>query len=70
MMVRRQYVMLFYPKCFKVTVHVPLRAQLRDAPASDLQFRLDHERRLRAAAEEQEAVVSFPQVQQRQPVTH
>ncbi|XP_037315059.2 microtubule cross-linking factor 1 isoform X2 [Pungitius pungitius] len=35
--------------------------QLRDTPASDLQFRLDHERRLRAATEEQEAVVSFPQ---------
>ncbi|KAM8851033.1 microtubule cross-linking factor 1 isoform 2-T2 [Spinachia spinachia] len=38
-----------------------LRAELRDTPASDLQFRLDHERRLRAATEEQEAVISFPQ---------
>ncbi|XP_071347517.1 microtubule cross-linking factor 1 isoform X3 [Trachinotus anak] len=38
-----------------------LRAELRDTPASDIQFRLDHERRLRAAAEEREAVVSLPQ---------
>ncbi|XP_029309085.1 microtubule cross-linking factor 1 isoform X2 [Cottoperca gobio] len=35
--------------------------QLRDTPASDIQFRLDHERRLRAATEEREAVVSLPQ---------
>ncbi|KAG7220902.1 hypothetical protein INR49_017752 [Caranx melampygus] len=34
---------------------------LRDTPASDIQFRLDHERRLRAATEEREAVVSLPQ---------
>ncbi|XP_074508042.1 microtubule cross-linking factor 1 isoform X1 [Sebastes fasciatus] len=38
-----------------------LRAELRDTPASDIQFRLDHERRLRAATEEREAVVSLPQ---------
>uniref|UniRef100_UPI0037E84019 microtubule cross-linking factor 1 isoform X2 n=1 Tax=Semicossyphus pulcher TaxID=241346 RepID=UPI0037E84019 len=35
--------------------------QLRDTPAADIQFRLDHERRLRAATEEREAVVSLPQ---------
>nr|XP_033506042.1 microtubule cross-linking factor 1 isoform X2 [Epinephelus lanceolatus] len=35
--------------------------QLRDTPASEIQFRLDHERRLRAATEEREAVVSLPQ---------
>ncbi|XP_045907781.1 microtubule cross-linking factor 1 isoform X2 [Micropterus dolomieu] len=35
--------------------------QLRDTPASDIQFRLDHERRLRAATEEREAVVCLPQ---------
>ncbi|KAE8290683.1 Microtubule cross-linking factor 1 [Larimichthys crocea] len=35
--------------------------QLRDTPASDIQLRLDHERRLRAATEEREAVVSLPQ---------
>ncbi|XP_040911860.1 microtubule cross-linking factor 1 isoform X1 [Toxotes jaculatrix] len=38
-----------------------LRAELRDTPASDIQFRLDHERRLRAATEERETVVSLPQ---------
>ncbi|XP_034744775.1 microtubule cross-linking factor 1 [Etheostoma cragini] len=38
-----------------------LRAELRDTPASDIQFRLDHERRLRAATEEREAFVSLPQ---------
>ncbi|XP_045907780.1 microtubule cross-linking factor 1 isoform X1 [Micropterus dolomieu] len=38
-----------------------LRAELRDTPASDIQFRLDHERRLRAATEEREAVVCLPQ---------
>ncbi|XP_039871732.1 microtubule cross-linking factor 1 isoform X3 [Simochromis diagramma] len=35
--------------------------QLRDTPASDIQFRLDHERRMRAATEEREAVASLPQ---------
>ncbi|XP_044074638.1 microtubule cross-linking factor 1 isoform X2 [Siniperca chuatsi] len=35
--------------------------QLRDMPASDIQFRLDHERRLRAATEEREAVICLPQ---------
>ncbi|XP_069366683.1 microtubule cross-linking factor 1 isoform X2 [Paralichthys olivaceus] len=35
--------------------------QLRDTPAADIQFRLDHERRLRATTEEHEAVVSLPQ---------
>ncbi|XP_059200221.1 microtubule cross-linking factor 1 [Centropristis striata] len=35
--------------------------QLRDTPASDIQFRLDHERRLRASTEEREAVLSLPQ---------
>ncbi|XP_068558123.1 microtubule cross-linking factor 1 isoform X2 [Cebidichthys violaceus] len=35
--------------------------QLRDTPAADIQFRLDHERRLRAATEEQEAAVPLPQ---------
>ncbi|XP_029380456.1 microtubule cross-linking factor 1 isoform X2 [Echeneis naucrates] len=35
--------------------------QLRDTPASDIQFRLDHERRLRATTEEREAAVSLPQ---------
>ncbi|XP_030607368.1 microtubule cross-linking factor 1 isoform X2 [Archocentrus centrarchus] len=35
--------------------------QLRDTPASDIQFRLDHERRMRAATEEREAVTSLPQ---------
>ncbi|XP_033506043.1 microtubule cross-linking factor 1 isoform X2 [Epinephelus lanceolatus] len=38
--------------------------QLRDTPASEIQFRLDHERRLRAATEEREAVVSLPQQQE------
>ncbi|KAI3374260.1 hypothetical protein L3Q82_006107 [Scortum barcoo] len=38
-----------------------LRAELRDTPASDIQFRLDHERRLRAVTEEREPVVSLPQ---------
>ncbi|XP_042353831.1 microtubule cross-linking factor 1 isoform X2 [Plectropomus leopardus] len=38
--------------------------QLRDTPASDIQFRLDHERRLRAATEEREAVTSLPQLQE------
>ncbi|KAM9845228.1 microtubule cross-linking factor 1 [Aulostomus maculatus] len=38
-----------------------LRAELRDAPASDIHFRLDHERRLRPAPEEREAAVSLPQ---------
>ncbi|XP_034557966.1 LOW QUALITY PROTEIN: microtubule cross-linking factor 1 [Notolabrus celidotus] len=38
-----------------------LRAELRDTPAADIQFRLDHERRLRVATEEREAVVSLPQ---------
>ncbi|TKS79544.1 Microtubule cross-linking factor 1 [Collichthys lucidus] len=38
-----------------------LRAELRDTPASDIQLRLDHERRLRVATEEREAVVSLPQ---------
>ncbi|KAK2822691.1 hypothetical protein Q5P01_022756 [Channa striata] len=35
--------------------------QLRDTPAHDIQFRLDHERRLRATTDEREAVVSLPQ---------
>ncbi|XP_063741688.1 microtubule cross-linking factor 1 isoform X2 [Eleginops maclovinus] len=35
--------------------------QLRDTPASELTFRLDHERRLRAAPEDREAVVPLPQ---------
>ncbi|XP_044224688.1 microtubule cross-linking factor 1 isoform X2 [Thunnus albacares] len=35
--------------------------QLRDTSASDIQFRLDHERRLRAATEERESVISLPQ---------
>ncbi|XP_026170368.1 microtubule cross-linking factor 1 isoform X2 [Mastacembelus armatus] len=35
--------------------------QLRDTPASDIQFRLEHERRLRAVTEEREAVVSLSQ---------
>lgn len=39
-----------------------LWVQLRDTPASDIQFRLDHERRMRAATEEREAVASLPQV--------
>ncbi|CAB1416534.1 unnamed protein product [Pleuronectes platessa] len=34
---------------------------LRDTPAADVQFRLDHERRLRATPEEQEVTVSLPQ---------
>ncbi|XP_069014021.1 microtubule cross-linking factor 1 isoform X1 [Embiotoca jacksoni] len=38
-----------------------LRAELRDAPASDIQFRLDHDRRMRAVAGEREPVVSLPQ---------
>ncbi|XP_034468345.1 microtubule cross-linking factor 1 isoform X3 [Hippoglossus hippoglossus] len=38
-----------------------LRAELRDTPAADIQFRLDHERRLRATTEEHEVVVSLPQ---------
>ncbi|XP_042285357.1 microtubule cross-linking factor 1 [Thunnus maccoyii] len=38
-----------------------LRAELRDTSASDIQFRLDHERRLRAATEERESVISLPQ---------
>ncbi|XP_051264147.1 microtubule cross-linking factor 1 isoform X3 [Dicentrarchus labrax] len=42
-----------------------LRAELRDTPASDIQFRLDHERRLRVATEEREAVVSLPQEDER-----
>ncbi|XP_053186211.1 microtubule cross-linking factor 1 [Scomber japonicus] len=42
-----------------------LRAELRDTPASDIQFRLDHERRLRAATEERETVVSLPQEDER-----
>ncbi|XP_070774629.1 microtubule cross-linking factor 1 [Enoplosus armatus] len=42
-----------------------LRAELRDTPASDIQFRLDHERRLRAATEEREAVVCLPQEDER-----
>ncbi|XP_047444711.1 microtubule cross-linking factor 1 isoform X2 [Mugil cephalus] len=41
-----------------------LRAELRDTPAFDIQFRLDHERRMRATAEEREAVVSLPQHQE------
>nr|XP_043878201.1 microtubule cross-linking factor 1 isoform X2 [Solea senegalensis] len=40
-----------------------LRAELRDTPVSDIQFRLDHERRLRAPTEEREVVVSQPQAQ-------
>lgn len=39
-----------------------LWVQLRDTPASDIQFRLDHERRMRAATEERETVASLPQV--------
>lgn len=39
-----------------------LWVQLRDTPASDIQFRLDHERRMRATTEEREAVASLPQV--------
>ncbi|XP_062259748.1 microtubule cross-linking factor 1 isoform X2 [Platichthys flesus] len=35
--------------------------QLRDAPAADVQFRLDHDRRLRATPEEHEVAVSLPQ---------
>ncbi|XP_051808914.1 microtubule cross-linking factor 1 isoform X2 [Acanthochromis polyacanthus] len=36
--------------------------QLRDSPASDIQFRLDHERRMRATTmEDREAVASLPQ---------
>uniref|UniRef100_A0A3P8T4I7 Microtubule crosslinking factor 1 n=1 Tax=Amphiprion percula TaxID=161767 RepID=A0A3P8T4I7_AMPPE len=39
-----------------------LRAELRDSSASDLQFRLDHERRMRATTmDEREAVASLPQ---------
>jgi len=40
-----------------------LRVQLRDTPASDVQFRLDHERRMRATTEEREAAGTLPQVQ-------
>uniref|UniRef100_A0A673BP11 Uncharacterized protein n=1 Tax=Sphaeramia orbicularis TaxID=375764 RepID=A0A673BP11_9TELE len=39
--------------------------QLRDTPASDIQFRLDHERRLRAVTEEREAAISTPQEDER-----
>ncbi|XP_008277899.1 microtubule cross-linking factor 1 [Stegastes partitus] len=39
--------------------------QLRDTPASDIQFRLDHERRMRTATEEREAVASLPQEDER-----
>ncbi|KAM3603745.1 uncharacterized protein V6R79_001396 [Siganus canaliculatus] len=39
--------------------------QLRDSPASDIQFRLDHERRLRAVTEEREATGSLPQEDER-----
>ncbi|XP_041848834.1 microtubule cross-linking factor 1 isoform X2 [Melanotaenia boesemani] len=35
--------------------------QLRETPASDVQLRLDHERRTRATAEEREAVGTLPQ---------
>uniref|UniRef100_A0A671VKV6 Microtubule crosslinking factor 1 n=1 Tax=Sparus aurata TaxID=8175 RepID=A0A671VKV6_SPAAU len=35
--------------------------QLRDTSASDIQFRLDHERRMRATTEEREAVGSLPE---------
>ncbi|KAF3698711.1 Microtubule cross-linking factor 1 [Channa argus] len=38
-----------------------LRAELRDTPAHDIQFRLDPERRLRGATEEREAVCALPQ---------
>ncbi|XP_056149758.1 microtubule cross-linking factor 1 [Lampris incognitus] len=38
-----------------------LRAELRDTSGSEVQFRLDHERRLRAAQEDREAVGSLPQ---------
>ncbi|XP_054869993.1 microtubule cross-linking factor 1 isoform X2 [Amphiprion ocellaris] len=43
-----------------------LRAELRDSSASDLQFRLDHERRMRATTmDEREAVASLPQEDER-----
>ncbi|KAM9719716.1 microtubule cross-linking factor 1 isoform 2-T2 [Menidia menidia] len=38
--------------------------QLRDTSASDFQFRLDHERRMRATAEEREAVGALPQLEE------
>ncbi|KAM6918627.1 microtubule cross-linking factor 1 isoform 2-T2 [Xenentodon cancila] len=38
-----------------------LRIELRDTSASDVQFRLDHERRMRATTEEREAVSTLPQ---------
>ncbi|CAG5896445.1 unnamed protein product [Menidia menidia] len=37
---------------------------LRDTSASDFQFRLDHERRMRATAEEREAVGALPQLEE------
>lgn len=37
--------------------------QLRDTAASDIHFRLDHERRLRATTEERDVALSLPQVQ-------
>ncbi|KAM3866254.1 microtubule cross-linking factor 1-like [Diretmus argenteus] len=42
-----------------------LRAELRDTAPAEIQFRLDHERRLRAAPEEREAVGSLPQEEER-----
>ncbi|XP_072219154.1 microtubule cross-linking factor 1 isoform X2 [Leuresthes tenuis] len=38
-----------------------LRIELRDTPASDIQFRLDHERRMRATTEDREAAGTLPQ---------